>query len=107
MVAAENHREAAEEIIPKWWGLAVATNSPGGVLVTQERRPEMNTGLDAATLASLLWRDEALTVLERYNAARGVRSKPREVLYERLAVALDLDIVRAEVRATLKARAGW
>jgi hypothetical protein len=107
LVVAENHHDAAEEIIPEWWGLAVASNSRGGVLVTQERPPQMNPGLDAATLASLLWRDEALAVLERYGAARGVRSKPRETLYERLAVALDLDLVRAEVRATLKVRAGW
>lgn len=107
LVVAENHRHAAEEIIPEWWGLAVATNSPGGVVVTRERLPEMNPGLDASALASLLWRDEALAVLERYGAARGVRSKPREALYERLAVALDIDIIQAEVRAALKARAGW
>lgn len=107
LVVAENHRHAAEKIIPEWWGLAVASNCQGGVQVTLERPPEMNPELDAATLASLLWRDEALSVLDRYGAARGVRSKCREVLYERLAVALDLDMVRAEVRAALKARAGW
>lgn len=107
LVVAENHREAAEGIIPDWWGLAIASNGRDGVEVTRERSPEMNPGLDAATLASLLWRDEALAVLDRYGAARGVRSKPREALYERLAVALDLDMVRAEVRAALKARAGW
>ncbi len=107
LVVAENHRAAAEEIIPEWWGLAIASNSQGGVMVTRERLPEMNPELDAATLASLLWRDEALAVLDRYGAARGVRSKPREALYQRLAVALDLDIVRFEVRAALKARAGW
>lgn len=107
LVVAENHRAAAEEIIPDWWGLAVASNAQGGVTVTRERLPEMNPELDASTLASLLWRDEALAILVRYGAARGVRSKPREALYERLAVALDLDMVRAEVRSALKARAGW
>lgn len=107
LVVAENHRQAAEEIIPEWWGLAVASSCAGVVEVTRERLPEMNPELDAATLASLLWRDEALAVLERYGAARGVKSKPREALYERLAIALDLHIVRAEVRTALKVRAGW
>ena len=107
LVVAENHRDAAEAIIPEWWGLAVASNHQGGVQVTRERLPGVNPGLNAATLATLLWRDEALAVLERFGAARGVRSKPREALYERLAVALDLDMIRAEVRAALKARAGW
>lgn len=107
LVVAENHRDAAVEMIPEWWGLAVASTCRGGVALTRERLPEMNPELDAATLASLLWRDEALEVLERYGASRGVLSKPRDALYERLAVALDLNIVRAEVRAALKARAGW
>ncbi|MFG1381256.1 sce7726 family protein [Xanthobacter versatilis] len=107
IVVAENHREAAEDIVPDWWGLAVASSTQGGVQVTYERQPEANPGLDAATVASLLWRDEALAILERYGAARGVRSKPREALYDRLAVVLDLDTVRAEVRSALKVRAGW
>lgn len=107
LVVAENHRKAAEGIIPQWWGLAVASSSRGGVTVTHERLSEMNPSLDATMLASFLWRDEALAVLERYEAAKGVRSKPRQALYERLADALDLNTVRAEVRATLKARVGW
>jgi hypothetical protein len=107
LVVAENHREAAEDIIPDWWGLAVATTCRGTVEVTRERPPEMNPKLDAAALASLLWRGEALAVLEHYDAARGVKSKPREALYERLADALDLDMLRAEVRGALKAREGW
>jgi hypothetical protein len=107
LVVAENHRAAAEAIIPDWWGLAVASASRDTVEVTRERLPEMNPQLDAAALASLLWRDEALVVLERYGAARGVKSKPREVLYDRLADVLDLGMLRAEVRAALKAREGW
>ena len=107
LVVAENHRAAAEAIIPDWWGLAVASTSGDTVEVTRERVPEMNPQLDAAALASLLWRDEALVVLERYGAARGVKSKPREVLYDRLADVLDLGMLRAEVRAALKTREGW
>lgn len=107
LVVAETHRDAAEEIIPAWWGLAIATFSNGSVHLTREREPQLNPGLHAATIASLLWRDEALAVLDRYGASRGMKSKPREALYDRLASELDLDTLRAEVRAALKARAGW
>lgn len=62
LVVAENHREAAKEIVPDWWGLAVASKRHSGVEVARERLPEMNRELDAFTLASLLWRDEALAV---------------------------------------------
>lgn len=107
LVVAENHRKAAEKIIPEWWGLAIAARCEGGIKVTRERLPEKNPRLDAVTLASLLWRDEALSTLERYGAARGVRSKPREALYKRLAATLELDMLRAEVRKALKTRPGW
>lgn len=107
LVVAENHRAAAEAIIPDWWGLVIASACNGAVEVTRERLPEMNPELNAVALASLLWRDEALAVLERYGLLRGIKSKPREILYERLAIGLDLDTLRAEVRTTLKARAGW
>ncbi len=32
LVVAENHRDAAEKIVPKWWGLAVASSSRLGSL---------------------------------------------------------------------------
>lgn len=107
LVVAEKHLSAAEEMIPDWWGLAIARTCGGIVEVTHERLPQMNPELDAGTLASLLWRDEALDVLERHGVSRGVKSKPREALYARLASVLGLDLIRAEVRAALKARVGW
>ncbi len=107
LVVAENHRDAALEIIPNWWGLAIASTNDGVVHVTREKLPEANPDLDAATVASFLWREEALSILDRYESSRGVRSKPREFLYQRLASVLDVDVLRAEVRSTLKARAGW
>jgi hypothetical protein len=107
LVVAENHLKDALAIIPDWWGLAIASSTSSGVSITRERMSEMNPCLDAATIASFLWRDEALAVLDRYGAARGVSGKPRAALYERIAIALDIDVVRAEVRTAMKGRARW
>lgn len=107
LVVAENHWSAAMKIIPDWWGLAIASSCGQAVTLARERPPKMNPQLDAGALASLLWRDEALSILENYGLSRGVKSKPREVLYSRLALALDLDVLRAEIRIALKARKGW
>lgn len=107
LVVAENHRAAALAIIPKWWGLSIAVNCKFGVEIRQERLPKFNPTIDASSLASLLWRDEALDLLKRFDADKGVRSKPREVIYERIAEALDINLIRYEVRSTLKAREGW
>lgn len=107
LVVAENHCAAAIDLVPDWWGLAIARKSKDRVVVTRERLPKLNPALDATTLASFLWRDEALAILERHEVAQGVRSKPREALYQRLAEALDLDTVRFEIRTALKARSSW
>lgn len=107
LVVAEKHVKHANEIVPDWWGLCVASSSEKGVLLTKERCPKMNEEIDPRKLASLLWRDEGLKTLDTYNAAAGVRSKPREAIYQRLSEALDLDTLRAEVRLALKTRVGW
>ena len=108
LVVAENHRDKAVELIPAWWGLWIAHPIIGScVEVSQEREALPNPELDAETICSFLWRDEALAILERHGAVWGVKSKPREILYHRLAEVLSLDTIRHEVRTALKVREGW
>jgi len=67
----------------------------------------MNPSPDPLAVAKLLWRDEAMEVLEKKGAAKGIRSKPRKYLYERLIVELALDDLRREVRERLLSRRNW
>ena len=108
LVVAEHHRKKAVPLISAWWGVWIAHGVTGGrVEVSQERDASSNPRLHAETICSFLWRDEALAILERHDAAQGVKSKPRGVLYRRLAEVLPLDAVRHEVRTALKVREGW
>ena len=108
LVVAETHRKEALEIIPDWWGVWIAHPiTKGRVEVSQEREARVNQMLDAETICSFLWRDEALAILERIGEVRGVKSKPREVIYRRLSEVMPLDAVRREVRTALKVRKGW
>lgn len=108
LVVAENHHDKAVQLIPNWWGVWIARETKGNrVEIFKERIAQPNPSLDAETICSFLWRDEALAILERHSASRGVRSKPREILYKRLAEVLPLNEVRDEVRSALKVRAGW
>ncbi|RKG58830.1 transposase [Corallococcus sp. AB011P] len=50
---------------------------------------------------------KALRLLESRGAARGLRSKPRKLLYERLVDVLPAEVLRTEVRRLLKAREDW
>jgi len=108
LVSAEKHLEKASALIPDWWGLCAArADSSGNVSLSFIRAPNRNPCLEPMQIARLLWRSEALEILLERELAQGVRSKPVEILCRRLAEALPIDELRAEVRSALKRRVGW
>ncbi|WP_156200516.1 sce7726 family protein [Actinotalea caeni] len=107
LVVAENHHEHACSMLPEWWGCLVATWDGETVALEEVRPAARNPSIDPYALATLLWRDEALAILDRHDAASGVRSKPRPAMWQRLVERLELPTLRDEVRAALKAREGW
>lgn len=107
LVVADNHLQAAREIVKPWWGLTVAQSRGADVVLTEEREPRMNRSVDPLALAQLLWREEALEELTIRGADRGVRSKPRWAVWNRLTEVLEVDELRTVVRNRLKARPSW
>ena len=106
LVVGERHYADAIKVLPDWWGVLVVRSSPQPVLETQ-RSARSNTGVVAVSLAQLLWREEALDELTRRGLDRGVRSKSRRYIWERLSESVPLDELRAVVRDRLKTREGW
>lgn len=105
LVVGEKHHAKAKVLVPEWWGISIALPcESGSIVLAEERKAQTNPNIDAFAVACLLWRDEALQLLEEADAAKGVRSKPREFLYRRLAESLTLDQLRDLVRERLKAR---
>lgn len=107
LVVARAHLDKARSMLPPWWGILVARGGTDYITLRHCRKARKNPGVDAASLVQLLWRDEALAVLTRHGQDFGVRTKPRDVLWARLALVLELDQLRDEVRETLRARRGW
>lgn len=102
LVVGKQHLYQAIHIVPDWWGITIARiNSKGKVVFQTIREPEDNKEQDKVSIARLLWRDEALRILEEQNQAYGVRSKPREFVYQRLADVLETDTLKEKVRKTL------
>lgn len=102
LVVGKQHLYHAIHMVPDWWGITIAkVNSKGRVIFNIIREPEENKNQDKVSIARLLWREEALRILEEYDQARGVRSKPREFVYQRLADVLGADILKERVRKTL------
>lgn len=108
LVTAQNHAVKAEIIIPTWWGIshAVVTRE-SSVKIVPKRKAKLNPSIQPIQLARLLWRDEAIIVLDRHGLAKGYRSKSSDVLVDRLATELPIGVLKTEVRSVLKTRIGW
>jgi hypothetical protein len=106
LVVGEHHLAAAMAMIPDWWGVWRIVESNNGPVFREVRRERANPGRDPRALVEMLWADQAIALLEARNLARGVRGKPRHIVWDRLCEQLALDEIAAAVRAHLKATAG-
>lgn len=109
LVVGSKHFVDAFKMIPDWWGIDTAhINQDGSVFFNSIRSPQNNPAQDDISIARLLWRREALDLLESINMADGVRSKPREAVYERLVESLDLTLLKRHVWKVLQTyRQDW
>jgi hypothetical protein len=105
LVVGDRHLEEALGMIPMWWGVVGVRSTSRGPRFKTVRRERMNPGKDPRALVELLWLDEAMALLVRQEAARGVRGKPRRFVWDRVCECLNVDEIAAAVRAHLKARA--
>lgn len=108
LVTTEKHLRKANVIIPSWWGsLVVRPHIDGSLDITERRKGRLNPKIDPRILAKLLWREEALFILNKHGLDAGFRSKSAGVLHDRLAERLDITTLRNSVRRALKERSSW
>jgi len=104
IVAGERHLDGILECLPLWWGVLQAVQGTSGVLFKSHRKGRRNLSRDSRTLVELLWLDDAITFLEQRDSARGVRGKPRRVVWDKVCDCYTLDEIAENVRERLKAR---
>lgn len=108
LVVAEKHLDKARTLVPEWWGVLVVRPSDGlAARLDTVAEPSRNRSIDPYSLAQLLWRDEALAVLEGLDEAYGCRSKTRKAIWQRVVEVCELDLLRLSVRSSLKSRQKW
>jgi hypothetical protein len=112
LVVGQRHLLDAIYQIPEWWGITLVkinTEQQVAFYSIREARDNENKQVPIS-IARLLWRAEALKILEERNEADGVRSKPREFIHEKLAEVLkdDVGTLKEHVRnALLVSRGDW
>jgi hypothetical protein len=108
VVIERAHADRIKTIVPPWWGIWTAIeNGQEDLRLNILRTHRPNPAVSPFALAQLLWREEALEALNHCGLANGVRSKPRQELWRRLA-SLPLEDLGNIVRDRLKRRgANW
>lgn len=108
VVVGERHTNEILGVSPQWWGIQLAKCEPvDGIKFIQVREASQNPSPDKLAIAKLLWRQEALALLEKLGAAEGLRSKPRAFIYPRLAEVAGVNALRSYVRDRLRSRNDW
>lgn len=108
LVLTTEHLSLAEILIPTWWEIVLADRTDKGEITFQTIRPgSKNENVSAQDILKLLWREEALAILSELEAAEGMRSKSRKLIYNRICELVELSFVQDRVRRTLKARQSW
>ena len=107
LVVGERHVRRAIEMVPDWWGIRVARVESDRVHFRDLKVAITNPSLDPISVATLLWRDEALLLLEELGDATGMRSKCRAEIYSTLGESVDLNNLRDRVRQCLRQRPNW
>ncbi len=104
LVTGTMFEEAARALMPRWWGLVVAERDEHAVISLRVVRAAQNNPVqDAHSLAMLLWRDEAVSVLQQAELSPP-RAATRAQLYDRLVAAFSLAELRTQVIHCLYAR---
>ncbi len=101
LVVNTRHLPKARAVLPQWW--EILTFDSGVFRVSRPGR--RNPFRRARMLVELIWREDALALLEVRGGARGYRKQPRHEIWNRVCELYSLDEIAAEVRVCLKARA--
>lgn len=107
LVCGERHYETAEREIAPWWGIWVAQNKGETIYLKKVRPAKYNPVIDPYSVVQLLWKEEVLSELQKRGLDRGVRSKPRNILWEKLAESLSIDELCLAVKRCIKNRKDW
>jgi hypothetical protein len=104
IITGNYHVEKISYLVPEWWGILEADAVDDEVIFKVRRKPQPNPSIDAYALVQLLWRDEALQILIERGLDRGVRSKRKWDIWDRIVNMIETNELKACVRECLKKR---
>lgn len=105
LVVGDRHKLEVLDMLPEWWGILTMFEDTENPSFYSLRPAKTNPSRDPRALVELIWRDEAIEMLEQRNLADGVKSKPRAIIWDKVCEHFTLDEIASVVRTKLKTRA--
>ncbi len=108
LIVGYRHAFEAIKIVPDWWGIKIAEKKTNDeVKFITARREKKNLSQDKLFLAKLLWKEEAINLLNEFGLRKGLRSKTRKSIYNTLIDVADIVTIQNKVRERLVNRTNW
>lgn len=107
LVTVARHASRARRFLPSWWGIWTIYLERGFLCFEEVRSSTPNPCIDLTALVHLLWRDEGLELLARWDPGKARARASREDICEKLLQAVPAKLLRQSVLATLAARGAW
>ena len=100
--------DQVRQLLPAWWGILLASCTESDeISLEYVRVPAANPRQEALSLLNLLWRDEAIALLDQHRTTKAKSRQNRTELYEQLALLADVPTVRGWVSYALRHRGEW
>ncbi|MCK4240492.1 MAG: sce7726 family protein [Candidatus Atribacteria bacterium] len=88
-------------LIPKFWGLIVAKNELGKIVLIEIREPKLNRNININWLSKKLWRSDIVNILKAKNLYKGRSRYYRDGLLKILMENISLSELRHHIRNVL------
>jgi hypothetical protein len=86
LVVGKTHLYEAIKLVPDWWGIKLAKIKNNKTVFYTIRTANKNPKQNSLSIANLLWKEETLALLKKNQALKGLASKPKRILCEKLTV---------------------
>ena len=108
IVIGERHLPAIVKSVPDFWGIVVFKCGQGrGIRFHTMRRTLVNKNVNGYSIAQLLWKCEAIEVLQSIGVEKKILRHPKKFLYHYLSNSLTVNEIRNKVRFYLMKRENW
>lgn len=108
IIVTQRHLKTVKNTVPEWWGVILCVKGKrGAVNFITQRIATINAQVDPYSVAQLLWKSEAVDILQAKGEHPKLVRKPRAYLYSQLVKRMTWAELKDTVRSFLKSRTNW